>query len=175
MVLGSPNDEAGNLSTVAKERLSLAAEEYSRWPNTGILITGGFAPHFNRSPLPHAEHARSFLLSLGVPDSAFSDFALSSNTVEDALLTLPIVERLRPEQLVVMTSEFHVDRAQYIFGRVFCGREIRYVGAPHDGSPAELQELADHEARALARLRALSGSPRDPLTETARRLARRCS
>ena len=169
VVLGSPNDELGNLSPIARERLTLAAKEYSRRPNCGILVTGGFGPHFNRSPLPHAEHARLFLLSLGVPDSAFSDFALSSNTVEDALLALPIVERLRDERLVVVTSEFHVDRARYIFDRVFSWLAIRYVGTPHGGPPAALRELAEHEARALAHLRAVTGSSRDPLIESARR------
>lgn len=169
VVLGSPNDERGTLSAIAKERLTLAAEEYSRRPSCGILVTGGFGPHFNRSALPHAEHARSFLLSLGVADGAFSDFALSSNTIEDALLALPIVERLRPERLVVITSEFHLDRARYIFDRVFSGLEIRYMGAPHDGPPAVLRELADNEARALAHLRAVRGSSRDPLAEGARR------
>jgi uncharacterized SAM-binding protein YcdF (DUF218 family) len=173
VVLGSPNDELGNLSAIARERLALAAEEHSRRPNCGILVTGGFGPHFNRSPLAHAEHARSFLLSLAVPDSAFADFALSSNTVEDALLALPIVERLRAERLVVITSDFHVERARYIFDRVFSGLEIRYVGAPHDGPPAALRGLADHEARSLARLRAVRGGSRDPLTEGAGRLAGR--
>jgi uncharacterized SAM-binding protein YcdF (DUF218 family) len=169
VVLGSPNDELGNLSAIARERLTLAAEEYFRLPNCGILVTGGFGPHFNRSPLAHAEHARSFLLSLAVPDSAFADFALSSNTVEDALLALPIVERLWAERLVVVTSEFHIERARYIFDRVFSRLEIRYVGAPHHGPPAALRELADHEARALAHLRAARGSSRDPLAEDAER------
>ena len=170
VVLGSPNDEHGNLSAIARARLTLAAKEYSRRPNCGILVTGGFGPHFNRSPLPHAEHARSFLLSLGVPDTSFSDFALSSNTVEDALLALPIVERLQAKRLVVITSEFHVDRARYIFGRVFSRLEIQYLGAPHNAPAAALRELADHEARALAHLRAVRGSCRDPLSGGARRL-----
>jgi uncharacterized SAM-binding protein YcdF (DUF218 family) len=175
VVLGSPNDEHGNLSTIARERLTLAAEEYFRRPSCGILLTGGFGPHFNRSPLSHAQHAQSFLLSLGVPDTAFSDFASSSNTVEDALLASPIVARLRPERLVVITSEFHVDRARYIFDRVFSKLEILYLGAPHEGPPAALRELADHEERALAHLREVSGTARDPLAETSLRSTRRRS
>jgi len=158
VVLGSPNDERGNLSSIARERLGLAAKEYFGRPSHGILLTGGFGAHFNRSALPHAEHARSFLYSMDVPEAAFTEFALSGNTVEDALLARPIVQRLGAEELVVVTSDYHIARARYIFDRVFPRLEIRYAGATHEAAPADLRRLADHEERALARLQEAEGS-----------------
>ncbi len=138
-------------------------------------MTGGFGPHFNRSSLPHADYARSFALSLGIPPSAFADFALSSNTVEDALLALPTVERLRAGELVVVAPGFHIERTRYIFDRVFPRLKIRYAGSRHNAAPAAPRELTHYEARALAHLRAVRGSPRDPLSARTRRLARACS
>ncbi len=169
VVLGSPNDEHGNLSSMARERLTLAAESYFRRPESHMLLTGGFGAHFNASPRPHAEHARSFLVALGVPESTFADFALSNNTIEDALLALPIVEDLCARRLLVVTSGFHVPRARYLFGRVFPDLEIGYAAASHAADASVLDGLIEHEERALARLRALQDGPDDPLASALHR------
>lgn len=163
VVLGSPNDDSGNLQPIALERLRRGAAEFLAEPNTRVLVTGGFGPHFNRTARPHAEYARAFLLSLGVPERAFTESALSGNTVEDALLARPIVDRSGARRLIVVTSDFHLDRARFVFDRVFSDLERVYSPAPHEGPVDAARELASHEARALARLRALEGSADDPL------------
>lgn len=167
VVLGSPNDAAGNLSSMARERLTAGSEEYFAERSARILLTGGFGEHFNTSPLPHAEHARKFLLAADIPEGAFCDFALSKNTIEDALLARPIVEALAPEGLIVVTSDFHLERAGYVFGRVFPTWEARCVGAPHAAPDAVRRRLEAHEARALAGLRAARGTDDDPLRAAA--------
>ncbi len=154
LVLGSPNDPSGRLSSVAKERLALALDEHARHPDFPILLTGGFGEHFNQSPLPHAEHARAHLVSRGVPKDAFTDFALSGNTIEDASLSQPIVDQVDPVRLVVMTSDFHVARARYLFDRAFPSRSVEYLGATHECSETVRKQLEHHEASALERLRA---------------------
>jgi len=153
VVLGSPNDSTGRLSSVALERLDRAQQEHERLPDHPILLTGGFGAHFNQSSLPHAEHARNFLVSEGVARDAFVEFALSSNTIEDAALSRPIVNRIDPARLVVVTSDFHLPRAKHIFDRAFSKLPVQYVGAPHRCSEEARQQLELHEVSALDRLR----------------------
>lgn len=154
VVLGSPNDPTGRLSTMAEERLACARSEHHRRPDFPILLTGGFGEHFNQSPLPHAEHARAHLVSKGVSEDAFTDFALSGNTIEDAALAQPIIDRIDPSRLVVITSDFHVARARYLFDRALPSRSVEYLGAPHACSDATRNQLERHEALALDRLQA---------------------
>ncbi len=153
IVLGSPNDASGRLSSIALQRLGRAQTEHARHPDYPILLTGGFGAHFNQSERPHAEHARAFLVSQGVPRDAFLEFALSSNTIEDASFSEPIVERIRPGCLVVITSDFHLPRARHVFDRVFGTLPVRYVGEPHRCSEEVRRRLVFHEEAALARLR----------------------
>ena len=149
VVLGSPNDDGGRLSTMAVERLRGALREHRARPGAPILLSGGFGEHFNRSPRPHAEYARAFLLAEGVPSDAFTEFALSRNTVEDATCARPIVERLGARRLVVVTSDFHRVRAAAIFEHVFAPHLVHAIGEPHRCSDAERERLELHEARAL--------------------------
>jgi uncharacterized SAM-binding protein YcdF (DUF218 family) len=153
IVLGSPNDPSGRLSPMALERLRQARREHERHPDYPILLTGGFGAHFNQSSAPHAEHARAFLVSAGVRPDSFVEFTLSSNTIEDATFSRPIVERIDPACLVVITSDLHLPRARHIFDRVFGTLPVRYVGVPHDCSEEERRRLTRHESAALARLR----------------------
>jgi uncharacterized SAM-binding protein YcdF (DUF218 family) len=136
---------------MALERLGRAREEHQRHPRHPILLTGGFGAHFNQGCLPHAEHARTFLVSKGVSPELFVEFALSSNTVEDATMSRPIVERSNPARLVVITSGFRLARVRYIFGRVFATPPLHCIGVPHACSEEDRDRLEAHEASALAR------------------------
>lgn len=77
VVLGSPNTDDGRLFGVAKERCARAAVLWQEEPECGLLLTGGFGDHFNRTDVPHAEYLRRHLVELGVPKGRFLEFALS--------------------------------------------------------------------------------------------------
>ncbi|MEZ4706532.1 MAG: YdcF family protein [Caldilineaceae bacterium] len=153
VILGAPNDDAGQLSQMALGRVALgyAQHQARQWP---LLLTGGFGDHFNRTALPHAHYLQQWLLAHGVPTDAILPFVLSRHTGEDARLARPVVEAYGARRLLVVTSDFHVERAAWHFRAVFPDYDVKVVGALYLPSctPAEQARLAAHETRRLAEL-----------------------
>lgn len=157
VILGAPNGDDGQLSLMAQGRVALGYQLYRERHGVGwrLLLTGGFGAHFNRTALPHAYYLQRWLLAHGVPPSDIVEFAHSRHTGEDALLAQPIVERHGVRHLLVVTSDFHLARAEFIFRAVFPTHRLEFVGAPYlpTCSPTEQARLVAHEARRLAELR----------------------
>lgn len=157
VILGSPNGDDGQLSPMAQGRVALGYRLYRERQAAGwrLLLTGGFGEHFNRTALPHAAYLQQWLLIHGVPADDIVEFALSRHTGEDARLALPIVERQGVRQLLVVTSDFHLARAEFIFRTVFPDYAIELAGAPYLStcSLVEQERLITHEAHRLAELR----------------------
>lgn len=153
VVLGAPNDANGNLSSIARERCEQALEEYRRHPEAKILPTGGRGPHFNTTSKPHVYYMRQFLNTHGIPEAAFVEGAESSNTIEDAKLCRPIVAHHGFRRLIVVTSDFHVARARFLFQREFPDVSIKFSASHTHLSESELQQRILHEQAALAKLK----------------------
>ncbi len=157
-VLGAPNDAAGRLSAMAVERCRQALFEFARHPDACILPTGGWGTHFNTTEKPHGYYTRRFLEAQGIPPDRFLECVESSNTIQDAGLSRPIIARHGITALVVVTSDFHIPRAQFLFQRAFPGMELAFSAAKTNLPPAELARLQAHEARALAALMQNAGA-----------------
>ena len=151
ILLGAPNGPSGELSSIAVERCLEAVAVYRRHIGSGILPTGGFGD-FNQTDKPHAYYTRNFLLEHGVPARDILEPALSRFTLEDATLSKPIVSRYNAEALIVVTSDFHLERAKLIFKKTFTGCSLLFYGSKTDLPPAELDVLRQHEKEATARL-----------------------
>ena len=153
VVLGSPNDARGRLFNIAMERCSQAFAEFKRNPEYAVLPTGGWGAHFNTTDKPHGFYVQQELLARGIPDSAFLPCVESSNTIEDATLSRPILDFYPKAELIVVTSDFHTDRAQYLFEREFPERCISISPSVTDLPLNELARLQEHEHKALERLK----------------------
>lgn len=152
IVLGSPNDEHGNLSQIALERNQLAWEKYQQHTHFKILCTGGFGEHFNQTYLPHAHYSKQFLLGKGVSESNFLPLVMSSNTREDFLLSKPVIECENPHELIVITSDFHLERAKLLCDQTIGRHNTYFVAAQSSLSEDELRPLIEHEKRAIEKL-----------------------
>ena len=157
IVLGSPNSEAGELYSIAKERCELALAEYAKRSDWKILLTGGYGAHFNTSDQPHAAYLKHYLVKRGVPGPAIVEFAESANTLQDASLSKPIVLKYGVTEIVVITSDYHVDRARYVFEREFVGTEVHIEFSvsqtDEQGCGFDLIAQKQHEQKVLAKLR----------------------
>jgi uncharacterized SAM-binding protein YcdF (DUF218 family) len=152
VVLGSPNDAEGNLLSIARERCSQALEEYKKNPEYALLPTGGWGKHFNTSDKPHAHYVKQELMGRGIPESAFLSCAESSNTIEDARLSRPILDVYPDAELIVVTSDFHADRARFLFTREFPERRITVSESLTHLPPEDIARLCTHEKQALEKL-----------------------
>lgn len=157
VVLGSPNDEDGNLSDIAKSRCTKAFESYQTLKTEGscaVLTTGGFGEHFNRTNKPHAEYTKQYMIELGVPKSVFLESALSRHSVEDAVFSWAILKHYTVDTYYIITSSYHVPRAEYIFRYVYDeAQKITMVPATVMLAQEEQDKLIAHEKQALAGLK----------------------
>lgn len=157
LVLGSPNSPEGQLYSVALERCQLAARLANDNPAARLLLTGGFGAHFNTTRLPHTTYLRRYLIEAGIDEARFLTDALSRNTIEDAALSKPIVAGQEAKAVVIVTSDYHVARARFLFEREYGDLDVSivFVAACTDEARCELDLVAlkQHEARALAKLR----------------------
>ncbi|MEA3480136.1 MAG: ElyC/SanA/YdcF family protein, partial [Bacteroidota bacterium] len=125
IILGSPNSEEGELYQVAKQRCETGIQEFLNHPSWKIMLTGGFGEHFNKSEKPHAFYLQKYLIERGIAPEAIIDSVLSTNTLEDASLSKPKIVKYNVNELVVVTSDFHYERARYIFEHAYSDTNIR--------------------------------------------------
>ncbi len=152
LLLGAPNDIDGTLSIIAQERLKHLIKEYYHNPKYFILPTGGFGNHFNISPKPHGYYTTQQLLSKGVPKEKILKWIESSNTIEDVQLSKPIIEKRRVTDLIIVTSNFHRKRAEYIFNKELHNTLVRFSCCETNVPESELRKIKDHERLALERI-----------------------
>ena len=153
IVLGAPNDDQGNLSDIALSRCQTALRAYRTSPQSKLLLTGSFGAHFNQTDTPHAVYCQRYLISQGVPETAFADIALSRFTFEDAILAKPIIEQHGFNTITLVTSEFHMPRAKLIFSALFADISIDYCAADSKLSSEKRQQLENHELSVMDRER----------------------
>jgi uncharacterized SAM-binding protein YcdF (DUF218 family) len=156
LVLGAPNSPEGLLSPMAISRLDTCFSIWQR-EKSNILLTGGFGSHFNTSGKPHAWYARQYLIGRGVPAHQILYSVESSNTVEDAVLSKPLIMNLQPSLVTIITSDYHLQRAGFIFCDIYENiTPLRFIAAPsYNLSLEELRALMQHEAAALEKFKSL--------------------
>ena len=137
-------DNTAHLTSTGRERLDAGVAQLHLRPDSLLAITGCAAG------VPRTDEASAYLLARNVRRVELID---THNTAEDAFLTEPLVSRYAPERLVVVTSDYHVERARFIFERVFTQLPIVMHSVPHTAMEDERRALLAHEERALQLLR----------------------
>ena len=150
LVLGSPNAADGKLSPMALGRLNECLNLY-RGSEYKIALTGGFGAHFNVSPQAHAVYLKEFLIKEGVKEADILGLIESAHSVEDATLSRWLITAYCPDEVVVITSDYHYARAKLIFETVYAPfRAIRFQLASSEGIDATIvSPLVAHERVAL--------------------------
>ena len=147
VVLGAPNSVLGELSTISISRLKYCLEHFNK--KKRILCTGGFGAHFNITKIPHATYAKEYLLEQGISIASFLPSALSSNTVEDAVKIKSIISKLNNIKLIIISSDYHLKRVEYIFNEILQKHPKTYVGIESDIDAKILAVLIQHEEKSL--------------------------
>jgi hypothetical protein len=148
VVLGSPNFPDGTLGPIALDRLLGCLGIFDPTKHK-ILCTGGFGAHFNTSPVAHANYLKDFLIQKGVPSTAFLPLALSSNTVEDAVMSKSILKEVEYKNLLILTSEYHLARVKFIFTEILKDFNLSFNAVTHHSIDDVLEPLIQHEKVAL--------------------------
>ncbi|TXD50101.1 YdcF family protein [Polaribacter sp. IC073] len=150
VVLGSPNSPTGELSTISKERVDFCLEIYQK--EMLVLCTGSWGAHFNTASEPHAFYIKNYLIEKGIPEDRFLEFALSTNTVEDAVKTRDIISVLENIQVTIITSDYHLERVKLIFNEVLKEYKLTFFGVKSNFEQEEYSALVKHEKKAIAEI-----------------------
>ncbi len=126
--LGNQNDESGYLLSIAQNRLNKTIGLWKKYPDFKIIPTGGFGKHFNTTSRPHGEYAREYLIKQGIPKEQILEVVQSSNTFEDALLSIEVIKQVGPRKIYVVTSWSHMLRARLVFKKIY-KRKINVIGS----------------------------------------------
>ena len=156
VIFGAPNSLNGVLSVFAKNRCDAALSVFSSNNNHGILLTGGYGEHFNKSPMPHFEYQERYLLEMGQPPGSIIGRLNTTDTIDDVIQSIKFCEGKSITQLIVVTSDFHIPRVKILFdiynpskSRSF---HIEYKGTTTDVQPFEMFSLMKHETESIERL-----------------------
>lgn len=153
IVLGSTIRPDGSLSDIAIERLEVTRNILSSFESPHLIITGGFGPHFNKTDKAYSLYAYEYLVQHGISKDCVTALIPSTDTVEDATLTRRVLKGRIPSRMSIVTSDFHVPRATYIFNIVFKETNIKFVSVPHITDNASLAKLLKTEESELILLK----------------------
>lgn len=148
VLLGHENDASG-LSEIAKDRCDKAIELANEYPGYSILPTGGFGKDFNVTDRAHGELLRDHLLRKGILPERVLSYLNSSNTLEDALSARKIAVDRNASVLLIVTSDFHVRRARYIFQRIFPDITLIFHACNRRDNSKKLEQEEDQKLAAL--------------------------
>lgn len=139
---GITNQET--LPESVKKRVLLAKKLYDRKLSSRILMSGKWSGYWDYLPPQHteAELMRQYAISVGLPKSAILVEEHSQSTFENALYVSKLfLEPHRWKDVVVVTSDFHINRAKYIFEQLLKNTyTLNFVGSQGDeGSLKKIQ------------------------------------
>ena len=92
------------------------------------------------------------LISRGIDESLFYPTAISGHTEADATSAKAILETEPLTEILLITSDFHMARAQHYFRLHFKGIRISPCPAPSTLSPIDLKDRIRHEQTRMAEL-----------------------
>jgi len=147
VVLGSPNSPSGELSSISKSRLDCCRKIFNN--AQVILLTGGWGQHFNKSDKAHAYYGKEYLTGKGLSETVFLEFALSQNTVDDAVKIKSIISKFDKVKLTIITSDYHIERVKLVFNEILGDYEMKFLGVKSNLAKEELGQLIEHENQAI--------------------------
>lgn len=144
IVLGD-RPEGDSPTSEMVRRVRHGVQVAKRLESAAIIFSGGrTSGRYSESHLMH-----------GIAEEEFPEFTLpamlesrSLDTIGNAYYSGRLLESVRHEGLCLVTSPYHIERAEYIFGRVIGGQ----ITADTYGKPPALRSPSEEEAWELARV-----------------------
>jgi hypothetical protein len=116
VVLGQSLNPDGTPPSTLTARIEAAATQWALHSEIILLLTGGDPARTGQS---EAKVMRDLLLPLGVADSSIILEEQSLNTLQNASYCFPILKELNVQEICLLSSEFHIPRAEYLFEAFF--------------------------------------------------------
>src|SRR4051812_41765975 len=119
IVLGKGIREDGTLPEIAWQHVRMGVDLYSAAP-APIIMSGAYGLFEQHPACTEASAMREFAMELGVPDERIIVEEESRDTIGNAWFTKTrIVARRNWRRLVLVTSDYHMARAFWIFSKIY--------------------------------------------------------
>jgi uncharacterized SAM-binding protein YcdF (DUF218 family) len=121
IVFGIGVYDNGSIYDIAKPRVEKAAEVYRSGRAGRILFAGGWAcSQARKPPVTEAEAMGRYAVSLGVDPKAVLIVDQSRNNIGSAYLARRYFDaHSLPKGIILVTSDFHMERAKYLIDKFF--------------------------------------------------------
>lgn len=129
VLLGNRLHDDGAMSDIQIERLKMAIELKNDLNPDYFILSGGVAnPLANRS---EASAMYEYLIDHGFSKESLILEDKSMYTVQNAQFSLPIIEKLNPDMVIVCTSDYHIKDPGYhtvsAFMDILKGKNIKFL------------------------------------------------
>lgn len=111
ITLGYALSDEGEMEETLIERLNVTLEAAEAYPNSHLIVTGGVPKAGNTE----AELMTEWLIDNGIDEERISQDPLATDTVENALFSMDIVQNEGFEDITLITSASHMRRALVTF------------------------------------------------------------
>lgn len=130
IVLAYGVNDDGTLPEEARLRVSKGVEVFKGGKYAYLLMTGRYSSRAKRQPAKtEAAAGRDFAENhLGVPRGKMLIEGRSRDTIGNAYFSKVLLRSRRLGRIAVVTSDYHVRRAKFIFRKVYGKRQIRFIG-----------------------------------------------
>jgi uncharacterized SAM-binding protein YcdF (DUF218 family) len=117
VILPHESDSDGNLLKDSLLRADLAIDLYSRGCSKSILTLGwDYRPDSN---ITLSQSFKNYLISSGIPEEIIIEDKNSRDTVGDAFFSKIILSKKNFKKLIVVTSDWHIERSKIIFDSIY--------------------------------------------------------
>lgn len=141
VVLAFGVNRDGTLPEEAKLRVAKGVEVFNRDGCKAMLMTARYPARCTYIPEKTESQAmKDYAVELGVPARKIIRETRSRDTVGNAYFSKLILKRTKYRSMVVVTSDYHVNRARFIFKKIYGGAyKLRFAGVK-TGYPAEKKD-----------------------------------
>jgi uncharacterized SAM-binding protein YcdF (DUF218 family) len=117
-----------------KTRLDAALETLNKYPGSICVVSGGQGPD---ETMPEAQTMKKYLSDRGIDENRIYEENKSSSSFENLSYSKKIIEEnnIKCDNIVILTSEYHVPRAVLIAKRVYPDIHIKHISAVKATSP----------------------------------------
>lgn len=164
LTLGNGLTEDWKLPNFVNERLKKVADLYFEKTASKIIVCGRWSINWDikgvTPPTTEAEEMKKALLSLNIPDNDIFKEEWSRDTIGNAYFAkIKIIKPNNFKSILVVCSDFHLKRAQFLFQKIFDGEcQIDFLTTPTEmGNDSEFiqmeEEVLERQNKFLAEMR----------------------
>ncbi|MBI5798084.1 YdcF family protein [Candidatus Woesearchaeota archaeon] len=152
LILGAGLTASGELTAIGKSRVEKGLDCYKKALASRILLCGGNHARLQiKPPKTEAQAMFDYLIQEGISIQHLYKEENSQETLGNAFFAKKFLEKQGWKNIIIITSNFHVARTQYLFKKVFGATEynIEIIPSLTFLSPEEILQRIESEAEKI--------------------------